>query len=211
MRTVELTGEISLKKAVVVTAKLRKFHEKDSCAPICLQINSTGGETGSAALIITCMKDLGRDLHIITHGCGQISSAAVSVFVQGYRRLIEYDAVMLFHRTHVDEDYRSFTTLNTHEAARLARAYAKLSIDLKKADLEDVKNTLRKRPGHLYASTITPRELLQMIDDAPTASDLILDGNQVYEYGLADHLLKDSTEALAIIENLPIKRRRRRR
>ena len=63
MRTVELTGEISLKKAVVVTAKLRKFHEKDSCAPICLQINSTGGETGSAALIITCMKDLGRDLH----------------------------------------------------------------------------------------------------------------------------------------------------
>ncbi len=96
---IQLNGEINGKTARMVTDLLLAYDTKNKIQgwmqPIHLMINSGGGQVVDAWQICDIMDCI--DTPVFTIGCGQIASAALTIFIngeKGFRVLSEHTSVM---------------------------------------------------------------------------------------------------------------------
>lgn len=82
-RNIFLTGEINNESSCLIIAQLLYLNSVDSVTPICLYINSPGGEVMDGLVITDIIKTIKAPVY--TYCIGSCSSAAALIFVSGDR------------------------------------------------------------------------------------------------------------------------------
>ncbi len=185
-RSVWITGAIdSEEKIEKIIRKIVNFDKADSTKPICIFINSRGGQFH---LMVKLRKFLLKNVTspLITIGLVDVQSAACSLMPCGHLRILVKGTKFLFHQASVNLAGPEPVRFNAMELIEEA-------MSLKKSTDIALGYCIKQRPEHKNPCNIDVQSLLGLIESAP-GGDLVIGDKKAIKMGLADCIVKKVSE-----------------
>ena len=182
LRSVWINGSMdSEEKVSEIIRKIVDFDMADSTKPICIFINSRGGQID---LMIKIRNLLLQNIKspLITVGLLNIQSAACALMPCGHLRILVEGSEFLFHKASI--------VVCGSEAVRFnARDLISTAMSLKKSTETALGYCVMQRPEHTNPCKIDAAKLLELIESAPE-EEYIINTKQAIKMGLADCVVK---------------------